>query len=81
MKRVTVDATISRQLGASSPPIELCDESGRIIGFFLMKKGFYDLLDSPISDEEFERRLEAGGGRPWREIRADLEKQYGSTGT
>lgn len=77
MNRVTLNSIQCAQLNQAQWPIEVCDESGRTVGFFLTKEAFYKSMDVPISDEEFDRRLKAGGGRTWAEIRADLEKQYG----
>jgi hypothetical protein len=41
-----------------SQPLELCDESGRVLGRFLptIDPAHYDGLDPQISREEFERR-------------------------
>jgi hypothetical protein len=82
MKRVTIDPAMRKQLDADADgkPIEMCDSAGELIGYFLTKHEFYSLLEPPMSDEEWERRLNAGGGRTWPEIRADLEKAHGAAG-
>jgi hypothetical protein len=35
MVRYTLDSETSRHLEAAAQPVELCDDAGRVIGFFL----------------------------------------------
>jgi hypothetical protein len=56
--------------------IELCDDSGRVLGFF--HPTWYEELTQadrrgPFSDEEIERRRTERGGEPLAEILTKLE--------
>jgi hypothetical protein len=76
MGRITVDPTTLARLQGIGRTMELCDESGRVVGHFV------PVLDTPIasgsepqiSEEEIQRRLQEGGGRPLADILKDLEK-------
>ena len=75
MKRVVVDSATLAKLLDLCQSVDLCDESGRAIGRFRPA-----ILDDPamqpqISEEEIERRMKLGGGRPLAEILVDLEKR------
>jgi hypothetical protein len=78
MTKVVVDAAFGEKLTGLTGAVELCDESGRTLGYFqpvlsegLSAKG----IRSPISDEEIERRSQQRSGRPLADILADLEKR------
>ncbi len=80
MKHVTVDAALQKQFDEGLQPLEVRDASGKLLGYFVKKDHFYSLIEPPMSDEEWERRLQSGGGRTWAEIRADFEQKYGAAG-
>ena len=80
MKHVTVDAALQKQFDEGVEPVEVRDPSGKLLGFFVRKDHFYSLVEPPMSEEEWQRRLQSGGGRSWPEIRADLERKYGAAG-
>jgi hypothetical protein len=78
MTKVIVDASFGAKVTGLTGAVEVCDESGRTIGYFqpvlsggLSAKG----VRSPISDEEIERRSQERSGRPLADILADLEKR------
>lgn len=76
MGRVILDEKLSTQLSSSKHQVEICDPSGKVLGFFVPSNAMDAFEDSEISDEELDRRAQEGG-RTWDEIRADLEQKYG----
>ena len=75
MVRVTVDAAFCSQLGGLDSPLELCDETGRVVGHFIPQqdRSIYEGVESPVSDEELERRFRDESGRPLDDILRDLD--------
>jgi len=57
--------------------VEICDESGNVLGYFSPKgdRSLYEGIEVPISEEELDRREKEGGGRTLAEILADLENR------
>ena len=60
MTRLIVDATLPAKLHALTSPAELCDPDGRVLGRFfpVLNPAEYN-LEPDISEEEFQRRLQA----------------------
>ncbi len=56
MQRLVVDVGIAGQLYGLSDPVELCDESGRVLGHFMPGRQGTSDLSIPFSDEELARR-------------------------
>ncbi|MBC8290473.1 MAG: hypothetical protein H8E37_09165 [Planctomycetes bacterium] len=77
MVKLTVDHETLAKLLDLNERLELCDESGRLLGYFnpVVDPSMYEGLDSQVSAEELERRSREGGGRPLADILADLEKR------
>ncbi len=77
MVRLTVDAETRAKLRDLSEQLELCDESGRLLGFFdpVDDPSVYEGVDSSVSPEELDRRSREERGRPLADILADLEKK------
>ncbi len=77
MTRVTADAVLLSKLGNCESVVELCDETGRLLGYF-HPAGAPSKIEgenlSPISDEEIERCRSQRTGRSLTEILADLER-------
>jgi hypothetical protein len=73
MTKVIVDAAMRARLHDLSELLEVCDESGRTLGYFhpLVHSGNAKAL-SPFTDEEIERRRQQRTGRPLGEILEDL---------
>ena len=73
MTKVTVDAAMRARLHDLSELLEVCDESGRTLGYShpLVPAGDAKAA-SPLSDEEIERRHQQRSGRPLGEILEDL---------
>ena len=77
MPRVTLDPALVAKLKNSLELVELCDESGKIIGRFhpVYDKAFYDQLQPEISNEELEKRFASNERRyTTAEVLAHLEK-------
>jgi hypothetical protein len=77
MTRVILDQATLAKLNGLKQPVELCDESGRTLGYFspAVDRSLYDRVQVPISEEELQRRERELGGRTLAEILADLEKK------
>ena len=77
MNRIVVDQANAAKLDGVEQVAELCDESGRLLGYFTPAHdhSLYEGVESPISGEEMSRRIEQGGGRTLKEIMADLQRR------
>ncbi len=75
--KITVDDVLRSRLHDFRLPLELCDESGKVLGYVTpaVDPSLYEGVDSLISEEELDRRSQAGGGRPLADILRDLEGQ------
>jgi len=58
MIRIVLDDPTLAKLGGLGQPTELCDESGRVVGYVTpaVTQSLYATLKSPHSDEELRRR-------------------------
>jgi hypothetical protein len=76
MTRLILDPVIQSRLGDGKQILEVCDHSGRVLGHFLpLLSSSHECAKEPqIGDEEIQRRLREGGGRPLADILMDLEK-------
>ena len=77
MTRLTLDNATCAVLGNVTRRVELCDESGRILGFFtpLADSLHYQDIQPQVSDEELDRREREQGGRSLEDILTDLHNQ------
>jgi hypothetical protein len=57
MSKIVVDASLRSLLQAVNQPVDLCDESGQVLGRFLpaVDLSRYEVVEPPISDEELDR--------------------------
>jgi hypothetical protein len=59
MTRITVNETLLGQLGAGRQEAELCDATGRRVGYFLPEEVYRQLIcrwaNAQVTDEELER--------------------------
>jgi hypothetical protein len=64
MKRIVLDAELRAKLLDLSQPLELCDESGQVLGrvFPVEPLSEFDLWEPPYNEEEL-RRLEKSNER------------------
>ncbi|HEV2971500.1 MAG TPA: hypothetical protein VGY55_16105 [Pirellulales bacterium] len=76
MTRVIVSAAIQAQLHNLDDVLEVCDESGRTLGFFhpamQADRSTGEKIASPYSDREIEEFRKQRTGRPLSEILKDL---------
>ncbi len=76
MTKVTVDQVLLSKLNGLNGQIELCDEAGQTVGFFLTANDYKRLilewakLKYPV--EELNRRYQEPGERPTAEVLAHL---------
>ena len=77
MVRVTIDQAFRSKLGDFESPLELCDETGRVVGHFIpvQDRAIYEGVESPASDDELDRRSRDESGRPLTDILRDLGQQ------
>ena len=77
MTKVVIDTSLRSRLHDLNEVLEVCDESGRTIGFFHPVLPPTDAggiqCESPFSEEELRRRQEEPGGRLLKDILADLK--------
>ena len=76
MTRVVLDKEILAKLLNLSIRLEVCDESGRTLGYFqpFVDRSLYRNVQVPVSEEELDARQRVLGGRSLEEILHDLEK-------
>jgi hypothetical protein len=74
MTRVIVDAATRDKLQNTSDLVEVCDESGKTLGYFYQAMSTQTPLAwrSPYSEEEIQRRRQEKSGRPLADILKDL---------
>jgi hypothetical protein len=65
--RITIDQSLKTQLQGLAGPVELLDESGRMLGHFVPRMAGSD-DECPYSAEELEAMRAESGGRPLPEI-------------
>ena len=77
MTKLIVDSATGAKLAGARKPLELCDDSGHVLGHFIpaADESRFSPLDPQISEEELDRREREGGGRALADILADLEKR------
>ncbi len=76
MNRVILDQSSLMKLQALSESAEICDATGRVVGFFRPAiDGQTRLPNVPFTDEELDRFAVEPGGRALDEIIDDLETQ------
>lgn len=77
MTRVIVDESLRNRLHNLTQPVELCDESGRVLGRVFPSMEFYSYgpLEPQVSEEELDRRERANEKHySTAEVLARLEK-------
>jgi hypothetical protein len=80
MGKIVLDSTLRAKLNGLNEKMDVCDENDQQVGVFLPKAEYLELLyasiEIPFSEEEIERRRNAGGGCSLEEIWARLEKEH-----
>jgi hypothetical protein len=76
VRTITVDMSMRSQLDNLDSPLELCDESGARLGFFLpsadRQRALYDQARAAFSDEDIERARQQTGGATTEEVLSRL---------
>ena len=77
MNRLVVDSATLARLRDVRQTLELCDDSGHVVGHFVptVDHSQYSDLEPQISEDELDRRERVRGGRSLAEILTDLEKR------
>jgi hypothetical protein len=77
MNRMVLDPLMVEKLRGVFDQLELCDTSGNVLGRFIprSKSVQHPEMEPQISEEETQRRIQLGGGRPLEDILADLESR------
>ncbi len=71
MTRLTIDPETLAKLHNLDVPLEVCDESGKTLGYFhpaAPANGAGQAARSPFSDEELQRRRQQRTGGPLAEV-------------
>lgn len=73
MTTITIPDAILSQIQPREQAVEVCDATGRIIGYFAPAATAEDYRKATplVSDDELDRRSQAGGGRSLTEILGD----------
>jgi hypothetical protein len=72
MIQIVVDEVVKNQLLRTLGTCEIVDAAGNKLGNFTRE---YVGYECPYSEEELDKAEREGGGRPLKEILADLERQ------
>jgi predicted AAA+ superfamily ATPase len=76
MEKITVDECIRKKLASVESKVELCDETGKTLGFFMTpdryRKMVTEWAKAQVSDEELERARGRTGGRLFSDVIAEL---------
>jgi hypothetical protein len=77
MTRIVLDAALRTRLNNLDEPLEVCDESGRVLGFFhpiVRTAAASTRPQSPYTREEIGRFRQEQTARPLADILQDLER-------
>jgi hypothetical protein len=76
MNRIVVDTTVLSKLNNLSSALELCDEAGVTLGYFMpaseQQRKLYDWAQEAFSDVEVEAARRQAGGITTEELLVDL---------
>ena len=79
MSKVTLDADLKVTLNGLNEMVEICDEAGKKVGYYLpedlYKKFVYAWINAQVTDEELEQAKKETGGR----MLAEIWKSLGRT--
>jgi len=83
MTQMQIAQELSERLTSGRQQVELHDEQGRLIGFFVPAGEFTPELrawaETAFSEEELLAAEQESGGSTWEEIRRELEEKWPST--
>lgn len=76
MTQIQVDQILLKQLGGLASPLEFCDDSGHVLGYFVpeteYRKMLYSSFEIPLTPEEIADRRSESGGSTLEEIWQEL---------
>lgn len=77
MSKLTLDASLPEKLRAAKESVEICDESGQLLGRYfpnrVLQEKIVALLRKKVTPEKLDRRAaETGQGCTWEELREKL---------
>jgi hypothetical protein len=79
MTRVVLDESWRQKLPGFGQPLELCDERGAVLGYFVppndRDRAWFEWAKKQFTREEIERAGQQTGGRPLSEILGRLAAQ------
>lgn len=79
MQKVTLDSTLRARLNGLQAEVEVCDEAGQTVGYFVPadyhRQLLYAWAKAQVSPAELEEARKPAGGRSLKEILAALEGQ------
>ena len=77
MNRVIVDTVVRARLDNLNSAMELCDESGAILGYFVpasdQKRALYKWVQESVTDEELHQAFKESGEYTLKEVLAGLK--------
>ena len=77
MSKIILDDDLRKRLNGLTEPVELCDESGRVLGLITPYDDFiretYEWAKTEVTDEELDRASQEPGGSTL----AEFKKQMG----
>jgi hypothetical protein len=77
MSRITLDETLRAKINDLGEEIEICDDEGRIIGYYVPaechRKMLYAWAKEQFTDEELQAARRETGGRSLTEFWAELK--------
>ena len=76
MTQLTIDQALGQRLLSAAGPVELHDETGKLVGYFhpAVDPELYQGVDSPLSEEELRRREQGTVWYTTAEVLARLEQ-------
>jgi hypothetical protein len=74
MSRIVLDESLRRQLTGAGSPVELCDSSGRVLGYFVPAGGFFVLPEDecPYTADQLRAMQAETGGSALAELWQEL---------
>jgi hypothetical protein len=77
MNKIIVDSVVRTRLDNLSSAMELCDESGVTLGYFVpasdRERALYKWIQESVTDEELQHAFKEIGEYPLDEVLADLK--------
>lgn len=77
MTRIVLDAALRSKLHDLSKPLELCDETGKVLALLepVLNPADYEPWEPPVEEAELLRREQSANWHTTQEVLAHLKKQ------